>query len=117
MNDEYTPEDFANARFAEHTDGRIAMRAEPETGIPWYVGDDQIKRLDAAMARDGWRPVREHAPLTLDSAVREMQEKAWDEGYRRGVDDERIAEATQVGIGLGGVATPNRTSPYRRDER
>ena len=75
MNDEYTPEDFANARFAEHTDGRIAMRAEPETGIPWYVGDDQIKRLDAVMARDGWRPVREHAPLTLDT-LREAWESA-----------------------------------------
>ena len=112
MNDEYTPEDFANARFAEHTDGRIAMRAEPETGIPWYVGDDQIKRLDADMAARGWRPVvevedpeaivaligrqakrirelegeREPAPLTLDSAVSEMQEKAWDECARSAGD-------------------------------
>ena len=51
------------------------MRAEPETGIPWYVGDDQIKRLDADMARDGWRPVREHAPLTLDT-LREAWESA-----------------------------------------
>ena len=52
----------------------------------------------------------------FDRFIATVKADAWDEGYRQGVDDERIAEATQVGIGLGGVATPNRTSPYRKDE-
>lgn len=112
---EYTAEDFKNANIAVRGTLHAARRAEPDTTLPWVYGDNEWDD-DKGMVENGWRPVREHAPLTLDSAVREMQEKAWDEGYRRGVDDERIAEATQVGIGLGGVATPNRTSPYRRDE-
>lgn len=57
MTETYTAEDFENAEFARHADGQIAMRAEPETGAPWYVGDDPFKKLDVAMAHEGWVPV------------------------------------------------------------
>ena len=57
MTETYTEEDFETADFARHADGRVAMRAEPDTGIPWYVGDDPFKRLDADMAHEGWVPV------------------------------------------------------------
>lgn len=57
MTETYTAEDFETADFARHADGRVAMRAEPETGAPWYVGDDPFKKLDVAMAHEGWVPV------------------------------------------------------------
>lgn len=44
-----------------------------------------------------------------------LLEKAWDEAYWQGVEDERTAEAVQASIGLGGHATPNRANPYRQE--
>lgn len=64
---EYTAEDFAQARFAEHPDGHLATRSKRIEGA-WsnYYTDER-------MAKGGWRPVREAVPLSLD-ALRE----AWD---------------------------------------
>ena len=52
---EYTAEDFANARFAEHENGRAAMRPQP--GRLWHLGS--VHMGDDGMALDGWRPVVE----------------------------------------------------------
>lgn len=68
---EYTAEDFANARFAEHDNGRAAMR--PQAGRLWNLGG--VRMGDYDMARDGWRPAHETAPLTIDT-LREAWENA-----------------------------------------
>lgn len=66
MNDEYTPEDFKNVRFAKHPDGRVAVRIVDNANEPWTLGE-ALWASGADMARAGWQPVREHAPVTLDT--------------------------------------------------
>ena len=51
----YTAADFANARFAEHPDGRIAARLQTEEARPWESVRDF--HTDEGMAADGWVPV------------------------------------------------------------
>ena len=64
----YTAEDFANAGFARHPDGRIAARLDERYTRPWSIGEDDWL-TDVAMALNGWVPVREAAaqPITLDT--------------------------------------------------
>lgn len=54
----YTAEDFANAGFARHPDGRIAARLDERYTRPWSIGEDDWL-TDVAMALNGWVPVRE----------------------------------------------------------
>ena len=51
----YTAADFANARFAEHPDGRIAVRFQTEEARPWESVRDF--HADEYMAECGWVPV------------------------------------------------------------
>lgn len=58
----YTREDFEQARFAEHPDGRLAHRkvAGPDKNIRQWTttGDNSTgQSSDASMARDGWVPI------------------------------------------------------------
>lgn len=50
--------------------------------------------------------------------LRHVLDMVWREGYGRGVDDARTADAVQVDVGLGPglYAQPNRTSPYKEGE-
>ena len=59
MGNKYTAADFANARFAEHEDGRWAVRTSTPVN-PWIM---EMRTWpghcakDSEMARDGWVPV------------------------------------------------------------
>lgn len=56
---EYTVEDFAQARFAEHPDtGQTACRIAGADGSAWTT-EDGADATDASMARDRWVPVVE----------------------------------------------------------
>ena len=58
----YTAADFANARFAEHPNGRIAARNTNDPDYPW--GTDQDALPDEDMASYGWVPVPTKPSIT-----------------------------------------------------
>ena len=62
--------------------------------------------------------VRAAALREFDEWLREVKAEAWDEAYRRGVDDARIADDLRVDVGLGPdlYAQPARQNPYRASE-
>lgn len=64
MTKRYTAADFANARFAEHEDGRTAM-VDPSMGKPnrWSTGTAFLMS-DSAMADEGWVPVPTKPTIT-----------------------------------------------------
>lgn len=75
---EYTAEDFANARFAEHpdpvaVDARYAARMNRAPEYPWLL-DGVPGNGDEHMARDGWRPVQQHNPHATDALEEEVQD-------------------------------------------
>ena len=74
---QYTAEDFANAEFARHPDGRIAARVDSGDSMPWRVATGSWLS-DADMAEEGFVPVREAQPITLDAL-----QAAW-EGAEQG---------------------------------
>lgn len=62
----YTAEDFANAEFARHPDGRTAARVDSGDSMPWRVATGSWLG-DADMAEEGFVPVREAHPITFDA--------------------------------------------------
>ena len=58
------------------------------------------------------------AERRYDSWMRAVKAQIWDEAYRRGVDDARIADDLRVDVGLGPdlYAQPARQNPYRASE-
>ena len=67
----YTAGDFANAKFAEHPDGRIAARLQTEEARPWESVRDF--HADEGMAADGWVPVPTKPTITeLIAAFNEL---------------------------------------------
>ena len=62
MSKRYTAADFANAKFAEHPDGRIAARLQTEEARPWESVRDF--HTDEGMAADGWVPVPTKPTIT-----------------------------------------------------
>src|SRR5699024_7911765 len=73
MTRRYTAADFANARFAEHPDGRTA-RVDPrcKTLSRWSSGGAFLKH-DADLANAGWVPVPTKPTIT-ESRLRELTE-------------------------------------------
>ena len=71
----YTAADFANARFAEHPDGRRAARTSTPVA-PWIMemrnGPAHCAK-DSEMALDGWVPVPTKPQIT-ESRLRELAE-------------------------------------------
>ena len=60
----YTAADFANAKFAEHPDGLLATRSDPDDiHKPWADGGGDWFS-DQAMVDDGWVPVPTKQQLT-----------------------------------------------------
>ena len=55
MTKRYTAADFANARFAEHKDGRLAVRNCLHPVLPWECNDTYHN--DGYMSANGWSPV------------------------------------------------------------
>ena len=62
----YSAADFANARFAEHPDGRLSHKTPNER---WAMPND-TRVPDQVMARDGWVPVP-GKPTITESEYRE----------------------------------------------
>ena len=72
----YTAADFANARFAEHPDGRTARRIEAERGtvFAWsmeHKDGEEDYCADEHLAAHGWVPVPTKPEMT-ESRVKKM---------------------------------------------
>ena len=76
----YTANDFKNAQFATHPDGKIAARNWNDEHAPWWAqmpAGNYMGRSDYLMALDGWTPVQENPrPLTPDAITDEMVKRA-----------------------------------------
>ena len=74
MTKKYTAADFANARFAEHADGRTAMKSSGQTR--WdvkFLNGHIAARDDYHMASFGWVPVPTKPTITeLIAAFNEL---------------------------------------------
>ena len=69
MTKRYTAADFANARFAEHPDGRTAMWVTGDYGDgEWQSADDAFD--DEEMADGGWVPVQTKPQITESQMVK-----------------------------------------------
>ena len=65
----YTADDFANAKFAEHEDGRTAMWVTGDYGDgEWQSADDAFD--DEEMADGGWVPVQTKPQITESQMVK-----------------------------------------------
>ena len=66
MTKRYTAADFANAKFAEHPDGRIAVRFNIYPDFPWTFNRGAVtdEYRDVGMARFGWVPVPTKPQIT-----------------------------------------------------
>ena len=62
----YTAEDFANAKFAKHPDGRLAHRVEYGTVFAWSFERNGVDdyAADEYMAECGWVPVPTKPTIT-----------------------------------------------------
>ena len=58
----YTAEDFANAKFAEHKDGRVISRCNPASKYAWENNRGDL--TDAEMADEGWVPAPTKPTIT-----------------------------------------------------
>ena len=63
MTKKYTAADFANAKFAEHPDGRLATRDSGNLSNPWRATGDGFAS-DASMSTFGWVPVPTKPTIT-----------------------------------------------------
>ena len=86
MTGKYTAADFANARFAEHEDGRLAVRHYPGNYRPWESACDFYSDLD--MCAKGWAPVPSKPAIT-ESRLRFLMEVG-NVHYRDGFNDALI---------------------------
>lgn len=85
----YTAADFANARFAEHPDGRLAVRDSGSQTFPWRTNGDGFVS-DGKMPDFGWVPVfpartihdRDVEALCIDTASYERDDYL--DGFIRG---------------------------------
>lgn len=64
----FTADEFRNARFATHPDGRVAARVDRGDKYPWVASPRDPDRdywwcTDEGMARDGWSPLDESHPF------------------------------------------------------
>ena len=84
----YTPDDFANAKFAEHPDGRIAVRFNIFPAFPWTSnkGSATDEYRDVGMAHAGWVPVPTKPQIT-ESQYRLALDEERDPQYVHGFTD------------------------------
>ena len=90
----YTAADFANARFAEHPDGRTARRIEAERGtvFAWSMEHEDGEEdycADEHLAEHGWVPVPTK-PTIKRSEVRDQIKThgdSWANGYYAALKD------------------------------
>ena len=86
MTKRYTAADFANAKFAEHPDGRIAARLQTEEARPWESVRDF--HTDEGMAADGWVPVPTKHTITDSEigAIADHKTDDWLDGFMAGYE-------------------------------
>lgn len=83
----YSAEDFENAKFAEHEDGRIAMRVNPHLEEPWESLEDY--HSDANMVHNGWVPVSTKPTITesefdeIRTGWGKIASQAWLRGFTK----------------------------------
>ena len=69
----YTADDFANAKFAEHPDGRLAHRINRPDGWSWAIEDlngNRDRVNENYMAHKGWVPVPTKPQITESQMVK-----------------------------------------------
>ena len=74
--------------------------------------------LDAWHDMDDDNPIKTTTRMYARAALETVAADIWDEAYRCGVDDARIADDLRVDVGLGPdlYAQPARQNPYRASE-
>ena len=92
MTKKCTAADFANARFAEHPDGRLAHRINRPDGWSWAIEDlngNRDRVNENYMAHKGWVPVPTKHTIT-ESAFEDIKtgwgkiaSQAWLRGFTR----------------------------------
>ena len=87
----YTANDFANARFAEHPDGRNAHRINHPDGWSWAIEDlngNRDRVNENYMMRLGWVPVPTKPTITESETATEERRYGTDYwlGFRRGFE-------------------------------
>lgn len=70
----YSAEDFENAKFAEHPEGRLAVRNCLHPVLPWECNDTYHN--DGYMSANGWSPVPLKLTIVTES---ELEAAIWDE--------------------------------------
>ena len=93
MTKRYTAADFANARFAEHRDGRTARRIESERGtvFAWSVeraGGEEDYCADEYLAAHCWVPVPTDPTMTDSEigAIADHKSDDWLDGFMAGYE-------------------------------
>ena len=90
------------------------MSADEYEAIP----EDEWKELATTEITHLTDEEKDYLPRAWDEWIarvrRDAKAEAWDEAYRRGVDDARIADELRVEVGLGPdlYAQPARQNPY-----
>lgn len=92
---EYTAQDFEDAQFAEHPDGRLAHRVEYGTVFSWSFehNDADDYAANEYMVADGWAPVPAQRTITrseyrdtLNGAVKVSgYGDDWERGFNTGL--------------------------------
>ena len=80
----YTADDFANAKFAEHEDGRVISRCNPASKYAWENNRGDL--TDAEMADEGWVPVPTKPQIT-ESQYKLALDEERDPQYVHGFTD------------------------------
>lgn len=99
------------------TTDNFTEAARAEAKRYWLEGPDapSPETLGEHMAE--WARAHLAAQEPTDAEVRTSKAEAWDEAYRLGVEDARLADDLRVGVGLGPdlYAQPARQNPYREE--
>lgn len=74
----YTSSEFANAQFAEHSDGRLATRTATENA-PYVWDTRHYAYTDRIMAAGGWRPIPSRPTITESELQRLIHKHLPDE--------------------------------------
>lgn len=86
MTKKYTAADFANARFAEHPNGWVIARTDPEGVYQWKDGAGGFRDEDLPLR--GWVPVTTKPTITNSETSKENERYGHNYwlGFRRGFE-------------------------------
>ena len=111
----YTADDFANARFAEHPDGRVAARFGYPSTRPWESSNSS--HSDSTMAERGWVPVPTKPTIT-ESQFRPIASRLFKRWPDLGVFMSNLQhELSSLGIEIVNDPEPTNTDRLRELHR